>query len=97
MPKVVVVGAGGAGCGAAIAAAKAGADTVLLERTDMVFGGAAWAGRMDYNGKFVSSEECKALGGGEIFAALESIILHHANIVDEEFATFIVAPKAKPL
>jgi NADPH-dependent 2,4-dienoyl-CoA reductase/sulfur reductase-like enzyme len=32
--KVVVVGGGFAGCGAAAAAGKAGAEVVLLERTD---------------------------------------------------------------
>ena len=33
-PRVVIVGAGFAGCGAAVAAAKAGAEVVLLERTE---------------------------------------------------------------
>ena len=38
MVKVVVVGGGWSGCGAAIAAAKAGAQVTLLERTDMLLG-----------------------------------------------------------
>ena len=38
MVKVVVVGGGWSGCGAAIAAAKAGADVTLLERADMLLG-----------------------------------------------------------
>lgn len=83
-PKVVVVGGGFAGVAAAVAASKAGAQTTLLERTDLLAGAGLRAGRMNYNGKFVGAEEAKALGGGEVFEALESIILHRANIVDEE-------------
>ncbi len=36
--KIVVVGGGWGGCAAAIAAVKAGADAVLLERADMLLG-----------------------------------------------------------
>ena len=36
MAKVVVVGGGWAGCAAAISAAKAGADVVILEKTDLL-------------------------------------------------------------
>ncbi len=95
MPKVVVIGAGGAGCGAAIAAAKAGADTLLLERTDMVFGAAMWAGKTAFSGIFVIHEECRAMGGREIFEALESIILNRANIVDEEFGYVYNCPQSE--
>ncbi|MDZ4246352.1 MAG: FAD-dependent oxidoreductase, partial [Dehalococcoidia bacterium] len=83
-PKVIVVGGGFSGCAAAVAAAKAGASVQLLERTDMLGGAGLRAGRMNYNGKFVAAEECKAMGAGEIFEALENIVLHRANIVDEE-------------
>ena len=38
MAKVVVIGGGWAGCAAAISAKKAGADVVLLERTDLLLG-----------------------------------------------------------
>ncbi|MBM2831350.1 MAG: FAD-dependent oxidoreductase [Dehalococcoidia bacterium] len=82
-PRVVVVGGGFAGCAAAVSAAKAGAEVVLLERMDFVIASGVRAGRMNYNGKLVAAEEAKALGGGEIFEALESIVLHRANIVDE--------------
>ncbi len=83
-PEVVVVGGGFAGCAAAVAAAKAGASVQVLERTDMLAGAGLRAGRMNYNGKYVAAEEGKAMGFGEIFEALESIVLHRANIVDEE-------------
>ncbi len=84
--KVVIVGGGIAGCAAAVSARKAGAAVVLLERTDMLLGGANRAGRMNYNGKMILAEECKAMGGGELHQALESITLHRGNIVDEEHA-----------
>lgn len=83
-PRVVIVGAGFSGCGAAVGAAKAGAEVVLLERMDFVVACGIRAGRMNYNGKLVAAEEAKALGAGDIFEALESIILHRGNIIDEE-------------
>ncbi len=99
MAKVVVVGGGAAGCGAAVAAAKAGADVTLLERTDMLFGAATRAGRFNFNGEFVGTTEWKALGGGEILDALESIVLHRGNIVNEEhtmiYNTVIAEPTVK--
>lgn len=82
-PRVVVVGAGFAGCAAAISAAKAGAEVVLLERMDFVVASGIRAGRMNYNGKLVAAEEARAMGGGDVFEALESIVLHRKNIVDE--------------
>jgi hypothetical protein len=81
--KVVVVGGGFSGCAAAIAAAKVGGQVLLLERTDMLTGAGIRAGRMNMNGKMVAAEEAKALGAGELFETLESIMLHRGNIVDE--------------
>ncbi len=82
--NVVIVGGGVAGCAAAIAAKKAGLAAVLIERTDLLLAGANRAGKMNFNGKLVGAEECKALGGGEMFAALESLTLHHADLYGEE-------------
>ncbi len=99
--KVVIVGGGIAGCAAAISARKAGAAVVLMERTDMLLGAANRAGRMNYNGKGVVAEECKAMGAGEIHQALESIALHRGNIVDEEnvyvYNTAIAEPTIRRL
>ena len=36
MYKIVVIGGGWAGCAAALAAKKAGAEVVLLEKTDLL-------------------------------------------------------------
>jgi flavin-dependent dehydrogenase len=100
-PRVVIVGAGFAGCGAAVAAAKAGAETVLLERMDFLVASGIRAGVMNNNGKLVAAEEAKALGGGDIFEALESIVLHCGHIVDEEHAyvynTVLVEPTVRQL
>lgn len=83
MVRVIVVGGGMAGCAAAIAAAKAGAQAVLLERTDMLLASGLRAGRMDFEGKLVTAEETKTLGCGEMFEALESILLHRGNLFGE--------------
>lgn len=82
-PRVVVVGAGFAGIGVAVGAAKAGAEVILLERMNFVVGSGIRAGRMNYNGKLVAAEESKAMGAGDVFEGLESILLHRGNIVDE--------------
>ncbi|MBM2831090.1 MAG: FAD-dependent oxidoreductase [Dehalococcoidia bacterium] len=100
-PRVVVVGAGFAGCAAAISAAKAGAEVILLERMDFVVASGIRAGRMNYNGKLVAAEEAKALGAGDMFEALESIKLHDTNIVDEVngyvYNAIIVEPTVRRL
>ena len=98
-PKIVVVGGGFSGCAAAITAAKAGGDVLLIERTDMLTAAGLRAGRMNFNGKLAAAEEAKALGGGDVFEALESIILHRGNIVDELhgyiYNTAIVEPTVR--
>ncbi|MFC1968225.1 FAD-dependent oxidoreductase [Chloroflexota bacterium] len=82
--RIVVVGGGFSGCAASIATAKFGAEVLLLERTDMLSGAGLRAGRMNPNGRLVAAEEAKAIGGGELFEALESIVLHRGHIVDVE-------------
>ena len=76
MSKVVVVGGGLAGCGAALAAVKAGARVTLLERTDMLIGVAVRAGSANGNGQFVANHELRFLGAGEHPDALQSIKRH---------------------
>jgi len=75
MVKVVVVGGGFAGCSAAISAIKAGAEVTLIERMDVLLGAGQYAGRIT-DGQIIGVEEAKAMGGGDIFKALESIMLH---------------------
>lgn len=76
MAKVLIVGGGFAGCAAALSAKKAGAESILLERTDMLLGNGLECGVINGNGNLTAMEEAKAMGGGDLFDALESIILY---------------------
>ncbi len=78
MAEVVVIGAGFAGCAAAISAAKAGARVTLLERMDMLTGIGLAGGVMRTNGRFTATEEMIALGGGDMFEVCDSITRHRA-------------------
>lgn len=77
--KVVVVGGGWAGCGAAYCAEKNGAEVVLLERTDSLLGTGLVGGIMRNNGRFTATEEMIAMGGGDLFEIIDSCC-NHVNI-----------------
>jgi len=79
MIKVVVVGGGWAGCAAALAAAKAGAQVLLLERTDLLLGTGLVGGIFRNNGRYTGAEEAIAMGGGDLFVAMDSN-RRHKNI-----------------
>lgn len=64
--KVIIIGAGWAGCAAAITAQKAGAEVVLYEKTDMLLGLGNVGGIMRNNGRYTASEELLALGAGDL-------------------------------
>lgn len=74
--KVFIAGGGWSGCGAAIQAAKMGAETVLMERTDMLLGTGLVGGIMRNNGRYSATEELIAMGGVEIFEAIDNNYLH---------------------
>lgn len=74
--KIVVIGGGWAGCAAAIAAAKQGADVTLLERTDSLLGTGLVGGIFRNNGRFTATEEMIAMGGGEMFDAMDACTTH---------------------
>ena len=89
--KVVITGGGWAGCAASVSAVKGGADVTLLERTDMLLGTGLVGGIMRNNGRFTATEECIALGGGEIFKIIDNNCRHkniefpghkHASLYD---------------
>ncbi|VBB07968.1 glucose inhibited division protein a [Lucifera butyrica] len=91
MVKVVVVGGGWSGCAAAIAAAKAGARVLLLERTDLLLGTGLVGGIFRNNGRFTAAEEAIAMGGGDLFVAMDANARHkgicfpghnHASLYD---------------
>lgn len=78
METIIIVGGGWSGCAAAIAAKKAGAPRVLLlERTDMLLGSGLIGGIMRNNGRFTATEESYALGGGDLFDAVDESARHH--------------------
>jgi len=79
MTKVVVVGGGWSGFGAAIAAAKAGAEVTLLERSDMLLGTGLVGGIFRNNGRFTAAEESIAMGGNEPFELMD-VMAKHKNI-----------------
>lgn len=76
MAKVVVVGGGWAGCGAALAARKAGCEVELFERTDMLLGTGLVGGIMRNNGRFTATEEMILLGGGDLFQIADQQARH---------------------
>lgn len=77
MGDVVVVGGGWGGCAAAMSAAKQGASVTLLERTDMLLGTGLVGGIFRNNGRYTAAEEAIALGGGDLFEAMDANALHH--------------------
>ncbi|MBR3785181.1 MAG: FAD-dependent oxidoreductase [Firmicutes bacterium] len=93
MAKILIIGGGWAGCSAAIAAKKTGADVLLTERTDLLLGLGNVGGIMRNNGRFTAAEECIAMGAGELFAITDACSTHrnkdfpghgHASFYDPE-------------
>jgi threonine dehydrogenase-like Zn-dependent dehydrogenase len=91
MKKVIVVGGGWSGCAAAISARKAGAEVIVLERTDMLLGTGLVGGIMRNNGRYTATEEIIAMGGGDLFEICDRSSRHinidfpghkHANLYD---------------
>ena len=76
MAKVIIVGGGWAGCAAAISAKKAGADVIILERTDLLLGLGNVGGIMRNNGRYTATEEAIALGAKELFELTDKYSTH---------------------
>jgi len=74
--KIIVVGGGWAGCAAALSARNQGAESLLIERADMLLGTGLVGGIMRNNGRFTAAEEMIAMGGGEIFQLIDGNMLH---------------------
>jgi threonine dehydrogenase-like Zn-dependent dehydrogenase len=88
---VVVVGGGWAGCAAALAAKRAGADVVVVEKTDCLLGTGLVGGIFRNNGRFTAAEEMIAMGGGDLFQMMDQAARHtdvefpghkHASLYD---------------
>ena len=93
MGKVIIIGGGWAGCSAAIAARKTGAEVLLIERTDLLLGLGNVGGIMRNNGRYTAAEECIAMGAGELFQITDACSTHrntafpgheHASFYDSE-------------
>jgi hypothetical protein len=91
MPKIVVIGGGWAGCAAALSARAAGAEVVVLERTDCLLGTGLVGGIFRNNGRFTSAEEMIAMGAGDLFHCMDKVARHkniefpghkHASLYD---------------
>ena len=76
MPRIVVIGGGWGGCAAALAAKKAGAEVILVEKTDCLLGTGLVGGIMRNNGRFTAAEEMIALGGGVLFEVCDANSRH---------------------
>jgi len=96
--KVVVIGGGWAGCAAAITARKAGAEVVVLEKTDMLLGLGNVGGIMRNNGRFTAAEELIALGAGDLIAITDQVTRHkNVNFPGHKHASLYDVSKVEPL
>ena len=98
---VIVIGGGWGGVAAALEAASLKAETLLLERTDMLLGTGLVGGIMRNNGRFTAAEEMICLGGGKLFSLIDENLRHrnisfpgheHACLYD----VALLPPKVKP-
>jgi len=76
MPRIVIIGGGWAGCAAALSARKAGAEVVVVEKTDCLLGTGLVGGIMRNNGRFTAAEEMVAMGGGDLFQLADQAARH---------------------
>ena len=97
MAKVVVIGGGWAGCAAAISASKAGADVILLERTDLLVGLGNVGGIMRNNGRYTACEEAMCLGAKELFNLIDENATHkNMDFPGHKHATIYNVLKIEP-
>ena len=91
MSRIVIAGGGWAGASAAVCARKAGAETILIEKTDLLLGAGNAGGIFRNNGRFTAAEEMTALGAGDLFSIMDKCARHtnmsfpghaHASLYD---------------
>jgi hypothetical protein len=98
LAKVVIIGGGWAGCAAAVTARKAGAEVVVLEKTDLLLGLGNVGGIMRNNGRFTAAEEIIALGAGELLAITDRATRHkNVNFPRHKHAFLYDVTKVEPL
>lgn len=97
MKKIVIIGGGFAGCAAAIAACKAGAQVVLLEKTDLLLGLGNVGGIMRNNGRYTAAEENIAMGARELFDITDKFSLHrNVDFPGHKHASFFDIIQVEP-
>ena len=91
MSKIVIAGGGWSGVSAAVCARRAGAEVVLIEKTDLLLGAGNVGGIFRNNGRYTATEEMRALGAGDLFEIMDACALHkgiafpghaHASLYD---------------
>lgn len=97
MTKVVIIGGGWAGCAAAVTAKKAGAEVVIIERTDLLLGLGNVGGIMRNNGRFTAAEEAILLGAGDLFNICDKVSRHvNIDFPGHKHASFYDVSKIEP-
>ncbi|MBI2875217.1 MAG: FAD-dependent oxidoreductase, partial [Firmicutes bacterium] len=76
MARVVVIGGGWGGCGAALTASKLGTEVVLIERMDRLLGTGLVGGIMGQNARMTAQFEVDAMGAGDLFQLAWDNALH---------------------
>lgn len=95
--SVVIIGGGWAGCAAAYSAAVAGANTILVEKTDMLLGTGLVGGIMRNNGRFTAAEEISHLGAGEFIRVIDDVATHRLlNFPGHSHATLYDVTRIEP-
>lgn len=74
--RVIIIGGGWAGCAAAVAAKKAGAEVVIYEKTDLLLGLGNVGGIMRNNGRYTAAEELINLGAGDLIHITDASTRH---------------------
>lgn len=97
MVKVIIVGGGWAGTGAAVAASQAGAEAVILERAEMLLGTGLVGGIMRNNGRWTVAEEAIAMGLKDIFDVVDEVATHkNIEFPGHKHATLYSVAKIEP-
>ena len=95
--RIVIIGGGFAGCAAAIAARKAGARVILLEKTDLLLGLGNVGGIMRNNGRYTATEENIAMGARELFEITDRYSLHtRVDFPGHKHASFFDIIRVEP-
>lgn len=95
--KIIIIGGGWAGCAAAVAAKKAGADVSIYEKTDLLLGVGNVGGIMRNNGRYTAAEELINLGAGELIQITDKNARHkNVDFPEHNHATLCDVNKLEP-